>query len=99
MGVFPVAGLALGWPEAKESVSPRLPPSVVIHHGRYSADGEAAAIAAYDGRRPPAKPRYPEVHGAAPAGCAWSENVARQLSVPERVGFRAWLRSRGFALD
>ena len=98
-GVFPVAGLALGWPAAREAVSVRLPPSVVVHRGRYDASGEAAAIAAYDARRPPAKPRYPEVHGAAPAGCAWSENAARQLSVPERAGFRAWLRSRGFALD
>lgn len=98
-GVCPVAGLALGWPEAKERVSPRLPPSVVVHRGRYSAEGEAESIAAYDARRPPAKPRHPEIHGPAPEGCAWSENVARQLSVPERAGFRAWLRGRGFALD
>ncbi len=98
-GVFPVAGLALGWPEAKERVPPRPPPSGVIHRGRHSAEGEAEAIAAYDGRRPPAKPRYPQTHGAAPAGCAWSENVARQLRLPERAGFRARLRGRGFALD
>lgn len=98
-GVFPVAGLALGWPEAKERVSPRLPPSAVVHRGRYASAGEAEAIAGYDARRPPAKPRYPEIHGPAPEGCAWSENAARQLSVPERAGFRAWLRARGFALD
>jgi nitroreductase/FMN reductase [NAD(P)H] len=98
-GVFPVAGLSLGFPEAKEAVSARLPPSVVIHRGHYGSAGEAEAIAAYDARRPRAKPRYPEVHGAAPEGCLWSENAARQLSVPERAGFRAWLRHRGFALD
>jgi len=34
-----------------------------------------------------------------PEGCTWSENAARQLSVPERFGFRTWLRLRGFALD
>ena len=98
-GVFPVAGLTLGHPAAREAVSPRLPPAVIVHRGRYDAAGEAEAIAAYDARRGRAKPRYPEIHGAAPEGCRWSENVARQLSVPERAGFRAWLRSRGFALD
>ena len=62
-------------------------------------EGEAQALSAYDALREKAKPRYPEIHGPAPEGCTWTENVARQLSVPERAGFRAWLRSRGFALD
>ena len=31
-------------------------------------------------------------------GVGWSENVARQLSVPERFGFAAYLRTRGFDL-
>jgi nitroreductase/FMN reductase [NAD(P)H] len=98
-GVFPVAGLTLGWPEARNAPSPRLPPAVTVHRERYDASAEAEDIAAYDARRERAKPRYPEIHGPVPEGCAWSENVARQLSVPERAGFRAWLRSRGFALD
>jgi nitroreductase/FMN reductase [NAD(P)H] len=98
-GVFPIAGLSLGWPSARNEPSARLPPSVVIHRDRYSSEGEAQALSAYDSRRERAKPRYPEIHGPAPEGCSWTENVARQLSVPERAGFRAWLRSRGFALD
>jgi len=98
-GVFPVAGLTLGWPAARNPTSPRLPPAVTVHRERYDASREAEAIAAYDAARPRAKPRYPEIHGPAPEGCSWSENVARQLSVPERAGFRAWLRARGFALD
>ncbi len=98
-GVFPIAGLTLGLPEARNEPSARLPPSVTIHRGRYDASGEAQALGAYDARRERAKPRYPEIHGPAPEGCTWTENVARQLSVPERAGFRAWLRSRGFALD
>lgn len=98
-GVFPVAGLTLGFPAERGPVSPRLPPSVVVHRNRFGIDAEAEAIAAYDSRRGRAKPRYPEIHGPAPEGCRWSENAARQLSVPERAGFRAWLRSRGFALD
>ena len=59
----------------------------------------AAALEAYDALRARQKPRYPDVHGPAPDGCSWSENAARQLSVPERFGFRTWLRLRGFALD
>ena len=31
-------------------------------------------------------------------GVGWSENVARQLSVPERFGFAAYLKNRGFEL-
>ncbi len=96
-GVFPLAGLALGWPLARNESSARLPPSVVLHHERH-ADADPAAIAAYDARRPLMKPRYPEVHGPAPDGCRWSENVARQLSVPERPGTREWLRGQGIAL-
>ncbi|WP_207537154.1 nitroreductase family protein [Sabulicella rubraurantiaca] len=96
-GVFPVAGLALGWPETRNEVSARLPPEVVVHREAYS-DASPEPIAVYDAARPRAKPRYPNVHGPAPEGCTWSENVARQLSVPERAEFRAWLEAHGFTL-
>ena len=98
-GVFPVAGLTLGWPAARNAPSPRLPQSVVVHRERYDDSGLEATLPAYDALRPPARPRYPEIHGPRPEGCRWSENSARQLSVPERFGFRAWLRLRGIALD
>ncbi len=96
-GVFPLAGLALGWPAARNDTSVRLPPAIVLHHGRY-VDAGPSAIAAYDARRPMMKPRYPEVHGPAPDGCRWSENVARQLAVPERPGTRDWLAGQGITL-
>jgi nitroreductase/FMN reductase [NAD(P)H] len=97
-GVFPVAGLTLGLPAKRNEPSPRLPPSVVIHRERYDDSGLAAALPAYDALRPPGKPRYPEVHGPKPEGCTWSENAARQLSVPERASFRAWLATKGINL-
>ena len=97
-GVFPVAGLTLGFPAARNATSPRLPPSVVVHRERYDDSGLAAALPAYDALRPPGKPRYPEVHGAKPEGCRWSENAARQLSVPERANFRDWLATKGINL-
>lgn len=96
-GVFPVAGLTLGWPESRNAPSPRLPQQVVVHQETYDDSGLEAALPAYDALRPPANPRYPEVFG--PAKESWSANTARQLGVPERAGFRAWLRHRGFALD
>lgn len=98
-GVYPVAGLSLGWPEARNEPTPRLPPPVVVHREAYDDAGLGEALDVYDALRPRQKPRYPEVHGPSSAGCTWSENAARQLSVPERFGFRAWLRLRGFHLD
>jgi FMN reductase [NAD(P)H] len=98
-GVYPVAGLTLGWPESRNEPTARLPPAAVVHRERYDDAALPAALDAYDALRAKQKPRYPEVHGPAPEGCSWSENAARQLSVPERFGFRAWLRLKGFALD
>jgi nitroreductase/FMN reductase [NAD(P)H] len=96
--VFPLAGLALGWPAARNATSPRLPLGVVVHRERYDDSALADALPAYDALRLPGKPRYPEVHGPKPEGCNWSENAARQLSVPERANFRAWLATRGINL-
>ncbi len=97
-GVFPLAGLTLGWPEARNHPSPRLPQNLVVHRERYDDGGLAAALPGYDALRPPGAPRYPEIHGPAPEGCRWSENMARQLSVPERFGLSVWLKSRGIDL-
>ncbi|WP_165943583.1 nitroreductase family protein [Roseicella aquatilis] len=99
-GVFPVAGLTLGVPAAPRNwLSPRLPQHLVVHSERYDDGGLEAALPAYDGARPPARPRYPEIHGPKPEGCGWSENAARQLSVPERFGLRPWLKWQGLSLD
>ncbi|MGK7869973.1 nitroreductase family protein [Falsiroseomonas sp. E2-1-a20] len=97
-GVFPLAGLTLGFPAARNETSPRLPPAVVVHRETYDDSGLATALPAYDALRPPGKPRYPNVHGPKPEGCTWSDNAARQLSVPERANFREWLASRGIHL-
>lgn len=103
-GVFPVAGLALGWPEHRNLPSMRLPPGVVVHRGRYHAETLQAEVAAYDARRAAREPLSPgklknnDVHGPKDR-VGWSENAARQLSVPERFGLRAFLRTRGLSID
>lgn len=99
-GVYPVAGLTLGFPAgARNWLSPRLPQPLVVHRETYDDSGLEAALPAYDAARPPAKPRYPEIHGPKPEGCGWSENAARQTAVPERFGLRTWLKLRGLSLD
>ena len=102
-GVYPLAGLTLGWPVFRRPVSMRLPPSVVVHRERYDDTAMESEIRAYDERRRAREPVaaaslknndvYPPRDGV-----GWSENVARQLSVPERFGFAAYLKTRGFEL-
>jgi FMN reductase [NAD(P)H] len=102
-GVYPVAGLSVGWPVFRRPVSMRLPPSVVVHREHYDDTNQDAEIRAYDERR---RAREPVAAGSLKnndiypprEGVGWSENVARQLSVPERFGFAAYLRTRGFEL-
>ena len=102
-GIYPVAGLTVGWPEFRRPVSMRLPPSVVVHRERYDDSGLADELGAYDARRRAREPLAPaslknnDVYGPK-EGVGWSENAARQISVPERFGFAAYLRTRGFDL-
>lgn len=103
--VFPVAGLAVGWPGAEGRISPRLPLGLTIHADRYLDEGDAAsreAIDAYDrwrdARQPYKRQRRARDLGIAPF-YGWSEDKARQYSVPERADFGAYVRARGFSLD
>jgi len=102
-GVFPVAGLCVGYPAQSGWISMRLPPSVTVHVDRYDDADLPAQLEAYDRRRearhatPRDKQRYPERWGyTEPYG--WSEDKARQYSVPERHGFGPYVRRQGFGL-
>jgi FMN reductase [NAD(P)H] len=102
-GVYPVAGLTVGWPVFRRPVSMRLPPTVVVHRERYDDSELRGDVAAYDERRREREPKAPgslkntDVYPPR-EGVGWSEDVARQLSVPERFGFAAYLRTKGFDL-
>jgi nitroreductase/FMN reductase [NAD(P)H] len=100
--VFPVAALGAGWPSFAGVMSPRLGLDVNIHHDRYSEDGLKEKIATYDRRRGAVQPyktqRYVDKFGES-ADYGWSEDKARQYSVPERAGFGAFVRAKGFKLD
>ena len=100
--VFPVAGLAVGWPAVPPKQSMRLPLDLTVHRNGYREGDVRGAIEGYDRRREAAQPyreqRYVEMFGKSePYG--WSEDKARQYAVPERADFGAYVRARGFRLD
>lgn len=102
-GVYPICGLCIGWPLSEGYISLRLPPSTIIHQDRYKDTNLANEIQDYDQRRhdlhaiPPEKQRHTDKYGVLEY-CSWSENVARQLSLPERQEFKEFLTEHGFDL-
>ena len=102
-GVFPVAGLTVGYPSQSGWISMRLPPALTVHTDRYDDRDLPAQLEAYDRRRearhatPPASQRFVDRFGhTEPYG--WSEDKARQYSVPERHNFGPFIRRHGFGL-
>jgi nitroreductase len=102
-GVFPVAGLTVGYPSQTGWISMRLPTALTVHTDCYDDSRFTEEIASYDRRREArhATPResqrfvdrwgYTESYG-------WSEDKARQYSVPERHSFGPFIRRHGFGL-
>ena len=103
-GVFPIAGLALGWANEKAPISIRMPQDIMIHNDFYNEDNLTKKINDYDKRVFKIAPilekkqRHVDVYGVAKKG-TWSENIARQLSLPERNNFKAWLKDNGINLE
>lgn len=96
--IFPVAGLAVGWPTERAPISPRLPLGVTFHENRFSENGIEEAITAYDPLRRYQTQRFADEYGEA-SNYGWSEDKTRQYSKPERAGFGAFVRGKGFCLD
>ena len=100
--VFPVAGLAIGYPAGPAQMSRRLPLQHTLHIDRYDETGLQSAVKNYDTARtaaqPYQRPRYPESFPATPA-YGWSDDKVRQYSRPERDSFGAFVRAKGFCLD
>ena len=103
-GVFPISGLCVGYPDDAGYVSMRLPQKVVVHQDLYNDDNLETDIKDYDDRNhkrfalTPTKQRHTDKYGVLEK-CTWSENVARQLSLPERAGFADYLKRKGINLD
>ena len=103
-GVFPISGLCIGYPDDAGYVSMRLPQKVVVHQDLYNDDDLETDVKDYDDRNherfalTPTKQRHTDKYGVLEK-CTWSENVARQLSLPERAGFADYLKRKGINLD
>jgi nitroreductase len=100
--VFAVAGLAVGWGEEPSPISQRLPLAATVHENRFSDAGFDEHRVAYDvsraARQPYSRQRRTAELGVSYSYC-WSEDRARQYGVPERAGFGAYIRGKGFRLD
>ena len=100
--VFPVAALGVGWPSFEGVMSPRLGLDVTVHRDRYDESGLKEKVTVYDKRREAVQPyktqRYTDRFGESET-YGWSEDKARQYSVPERADFGAFVRKKGFKLD
>ena len=102
-GVFPISGLSVGWPDENNEVSIRLPMKVVFHKDFYNDKDVLDQIDDYDEiiqslqPIPKSKQRHVKVYGYNKKN-TWSENVSRQMSLPERKEFKKWLISHGFDL-
>jgi nitroreductase len=100
-GVFPFAGLCVGWPAALGAVQKRLPQAVVVHRDRYDDSGLAETVAGYERRRgflPADKQLHADRYGVAEE-LGWGGNAARRLSVRERPDWRRFLESQGIELE
>jgi nitroreductase len=100
-GVFPIAGLCVGYPASPGHISPRLPLEVTVHTDRYDETRLRENIDGYDQRRhanhPYAKQRRTASFGTAEF-YGWSEDKARQYAEPERADFGSYIRRQGFSL-
>ena len=100
--VFPIAGLALGYPESKEPMSPRLALTATVHVDRYAGDGLERELHAYDERRvrdrPYRRQRSVERFGSAER-YGWTEDKLRQYSDSQRADFGAFVRSKRYRLE
>jgi len=100
--VFPVAGLAIGYPAKAAQISKRLPLCTTVHFDRYDETGIQKAVAEYDQDRAATQPyqaqRFPDTFGVSD-NYGWSTDKVRQYSQPERASFGAFVRAKGFSLD
>ena len=100
-GVFPVAGLCVGYPLERGYIAPRLSLDITLHTDRFDEANLKQKIDAYDQRRhavhPLRKQRHSKLYPNVPFN-GWSEDKARHYSVPERADFGAFVREQKFSL-
>ena len=100
-GVYPLAGLCLGYPEGAQDISVRLPMSASLHKDTYNEKNLRANIKDYDKRREAISPyesqRQIDLYGLSDS-YGWSSDKARQTSKKERLSFTSYIRKHGFRI-
>ena len=101
--VFPVSGMAVGWPVRPPRIRPRLPLEAVLHWETYSTANEEHYLDQYDeamiatgiykGRQVTASgEEISETYG-------WTEHSTRRASKAVRTGLKDTLVQQGFTID
>ena len=100
--VFPIVGMAIGYPTRAAHPRPRLPLAAILHRDQYNRD-QVAALRAYDramietgiyeNRQVPVPGKSDEMENY-----GWLEHTARRVSKTTRAFLRAVLEEQGFAL-
>ena len=100
-GVYPLAGLCLGYPDETPEMSIRLPMSTTLHEDKYNDRSLKVSIKDYDKRREEINPyksqRQIDLYGTSES-YGWSSDKARQTSNTERLGFKTYIRNHGFKI-
>ncbi len=94
VGVYPVFGLCLGYPDQNPEIKPRLPLSVIVKDEVYGETGDAELISAYDEH----VREYYRLRTGGGHGIRWTEQVAGLLSEKARPHMREFLAQQGFLL-
>ena len=100
-GVYPLAGLCLGYPDEVPEMSIRLPMSATLHKNKYNNKSLKVSIKDYDKRREEINPyksqRQIDLYGTSTL-YGWSSDKARQTANIERLSFRNYIRKNGFKI-
>ncbi len=92
IGVYPVFGLCLGYPDQDPEIKPRLPLSVVLKDEVYNERGDQEKIREYDEKIRD----YYRTRTGGGHGISWTEQVATLLSEKSRPHIKAFLEEQGF---
>ena len=92
IGVYPVFGLCLGYPDQDPEIKPRLPLSVILKDEVYNERGDQDQIREYDEKIRD----YYRTRTGGGHGISWTEQVATLLSEKSRPHMKAFLEKQGF---
>ena len=92
IGVYPVFGLCLGYPDQNPEIKPRLPLSVILKDEVYNERGDQDQIREYDEKIRD----YYRTRTGGGHGISWTEQVATLLSEKSRPHMKAFLEKQGF---